>query len=367
MRPIPSVAALVGLLIVVSMLLAGVASTLALARDGAGTLDADLDALITADYGADPRDGLAPLDPELIDDARRDESQLRASGSDVELVQVHRTTPYEGFVVDADPDPTPAVGVPGGTQTATPKPGTTPRSSTGTPSATPPSGSPGDTPTPTPGSGPTPPPTDTPPPDVTVVPTPTPTPAPLVAVTYYLHNNPSPPVGDTNSQSPLPLNTTAPTASTLYNYDKDRDTSPGLMIQKGGGADEADPTKHQAWRTAQLAKNTTVSGTASVTFWAAMKNFQTGVPASVTFYLRSYNGASGQYTSLAQGTVNSAIWHGANPSWVQATAQLPVGTVTVPAGHRLELKVTVSSVSGQDMWFAYDTTTYAAFATITHN
>jgi hypothetical protein len=30
----------------------------------------------------------------------------------------------------------------------------------------------------------------------------------------------------------------------------------------------------------------------------------------------------------------------------------------VQAGHRLELKVVVGSISGDDMWFAYDTLSY---------
>ncbi len=49
---------------------------------------------------------------------------------------------------------------------------------------------------------------------------------------YFMHNNPTPPTGDTSSQVSLPLNTTSPIA-TLYNYDQDRDAFAGLLIAKG--------------------------------------------------------------------------------------------------------------------------------------
>ena len=68
---------------------------------------------------------------------------------------------------------------------------------------------------------------------------------------WCLQNDPTPPTGDTASQAVLPLAKTPPTATTLYNYDTDRDTSAGLQILAGGsGASESDLTKHQPWRTA---------------------------------------------------------------------------------------------------------------------
>ncbi len=47
---------------------------------------------------------------------------------------------------------------------------------------------------------------------------------------YYLHNNPTPPVGNTVSQVDLPMDTSAPTATTLYNYDTNRDSDPGRRL-----------------------------------------------------------------------------------------------------------------------------------------
>lgn len=47
---------------------------------------------------------------------------------------------------------------------------------------------------------------------------------------YYLHNNPTPPVGNTTAQADLLMNTTAPTSGTLYNYDTDRDSELGIRL-----------------------------------------------------------------------------------------------------------------------------------------
>ena len=68
---------------------------------------------------------------------------------------------------------------------------------------------------------------------------------------WHLHNNPSPPTGDTSSQAVLSIDWTSPTATTLYNYDTDRDGDVGLYMAKGGGGPtESDASKMQVWRTA---------------------------------------------------------------------------------------------------------------------
>jgi len=65
----------------------------------------------------------------------------------------------------------------------------------------------------------------------------------------YLHNNPTPPVGDTSAQADLPLSYTVPTATALYNYDTDNDADPGRMIKKDiGGVTQSDLDKYQNWR-----------------------------------------------------------------------------------------------------------------------
>ena len=51
--------------------------------------------------------------------------------------------------------------------------------------------------------------------------------------TLYLHNNPTPPIGNTTMQDLLPLDATTPTATLLYNYATDVDSDPGRTIEEG--------------------------------------------------------------------------------------------------------------------------------------
>src|SRR2546428_13893774 len=63
--------------VAICVVLVGIASTHALSRSARGWLGISLAAAIRADYSVDPAGiKLAPLDPQLIDQARRDESTL---------------------------------------------------------------------------------------------------------------------------------------------------------------------------------------------------------------------------------------------------------------------------------------------------
>ncbi|MFC2001120.1 hypothetical protein ACFLUZ_01285 [Chloroflexota bacterium] len=65
----------------------------------------------------------------------------------------------------------------------------------------------------------------------------------------FPHNNPTPPVGDTEDQANLSLSYTAPTATTLYNYDTNNDNDPGRWIQQSWCyVWETDMDEYQNWR-----------------------------------------------------------------------------------------------------------------------
>ena len=67
---------LIASLVAISVILAGIASTLALSRAQVEHLDADLASVIRADYSADPhRPRLAPLDEGIIEDVREDKER----------------------------------------------------------------------------------------------------------------------------------------------------------------------------------------------------------------------------------------------------------------------------------------------------
>lgn len=180
---------------------------------------------------------------------------------------------------------------------------------------------------------------------------------------FYLHNNPTPPTGNTDSQALLPLDTNSPTASTLYNYDQDRDGSAGLLVQKGAsGAGETDLTKYQAWRSSGLSGGQGLTDTVTVELWTAMNDFGQNEAGEVTVFLRDYNGST--YTEIGSGTLYQANWQAGSSTWVKKTILVSGLSYTIPAGNSLEVRVIVGSSAGDAMWFAYDTTAYASVVKI---
>ena len=175
---------------------------------------------------------------------------------------------------------------------------------------------------------------------------------------WYLHNNPTPPIGDTSSQANLPLDLTSPTATTPFNYDTDRDSSEGLKIGKGGaGPGETDNTKMQAWHSAALADEQCLVGAVVVTVWAAIKDYGPGKAGEVFVYLRDYNGST--YTEIGNGSAFNADWQGGSGTFVEATVNITGMNYTLPAGNMLEVKIIVGLSAGDDMWFSYDTTSHS--------
>ena len=175
--------------------------------------------------------------------------------------------------------------------------------------------------------------------------------------TYYLHNNPTPPVADTDAQAVLPVDKSSPSATTLYNYDQDRDSDAGLLLKKDGvGPGESDSTKHQVWRSGTLASPLAMSGIITIDFWSGLKGFLFGTIGDVTWYLRDYDGNS--HTEIGNATVIEADWQGGVNDFVLKTATFADLSYTIPAGNELEVEVVVGNASGDDFWFAYDTTSH---------
>jgi len=140
----------------------------------------------------------------------------------------------------------------------------------------------------------------------------------------------------------------------FYNYDADRNDSPGLTIVRGGsGPNEGDAARHQHWQTPALPAAVTMQGQATVKLWSATKDFDTTKGGAVSAYLRDCDGSS--CVELGGGTVSDSTWQQGSATWVLKTFTFPVGTYTAGAGNVLELVVVVGASSTDDMWFAYDT------------
>ena len=184
--------------------------------------------------------------------------------------------------------------------------------------------------------------------------------APLVLpmTCLFLHNSSAPPTSDTSSQLVLPMNETEPLVTTLFNYDIDRDSAAGLVVQRGATGDaETDPLKYQAWRTSPQVSDLIISGDASIEFWAGTKNFQVGTGGAVTVFLRDRN-ATGDYITIASGDISATNWQGTSASFVKKTITILNIDYTVLEGNDLEAKLIVPPTSSGDMWFAYDTVSH---------
>ena len=147
-----------------------------------------------------------------------------------------------------------------------------------------------------------------------------------------------------------------PDVPVLYNYDTDRDASPGLVIAKGGsGPNEGDDAKHQHWQTWAFPAGVTIQGDATVHLWTSMEEPDGVRGGAVTVFLRDCE--EWDCVELGSDTVADANWQGGS-LWVLKTFSVPIRTHTLVAGHSLELVVIVDGSSDDDMWFAYDTGPY---------
>lgn len=182
--------------------------------------------------------------------------------------------------------------------------------------------------------------------------------------TYYLHNNPTPPVGNTASQVNLPMDSVTPTATTLYNYDTDRDSSWGRLIQKGGSDTTSDLSKYQNWRIAAPPEGIHLYGDVQLVIHSGMKDFNTNPSQRtkrgyVRVYLRDISG-SGYADTFATQSLNRNNWHGGLNQWMEDTITFYDVDHVIQSGHSLEVKIVVRNNAADDMWFAYDTVSYSA-------
>jgi hypothetical protein len=177
---------------------------------------------------------------------------------------------------------------------------------------------------------------------------------------YFLKTNST---GNTISSATLPLSTTAPTLTTLFNYDTNRDAVAGLLLAKTGqGLAETDATKSQRWNMSTVSP-VTLSGNARVTLWSAMKSFEANKAGAVQVGLYDCNSTVSTCSLLGSNSITSSNWSPTG-GWVSRDWDLGTLNHTVQAGRILQVRVVVLGSSGDDMNFAYDTTTYRSVLTM---
>jgi hypothetical protein len=151
------------------------------------------------------------------------------------------------------------------------------------------------------------------------------------------------------------LSTTAPTATTLPNYDSSRDSDPGLLLQISSlGLSETDPLKYQVWSTGD---SVNLDGPTDLVFWSAMRNFDTTNAGEVLAALLDCNSSLTNCTTIATGSLTAGPWSGSG-TWVERTIDFGSVTYTISGGRNLAVKLVVGANADDAMWFAYDTVSY---------
>jgi HD-GYP domain-containing protein (c-di-GMP phosphodiesterase class II) len=196
----------------------------------------------------------------------------------------------------------------------------------------------------------------TPGPTTTVAPATAPAAAPPGGRVWYLTN---PGSGDTRAATMLTLFGTAPSASSLPNYDTDRDTVAGLSIKHDSrGLDATDTRAYQEW-SASYSNSATLSGTATATMYLGGRDLSgsNAVGLRVGLYRCSWT-----CTLMASGD-----WTGTSQDGVFQPVTVPLGSVQISLswGTRLVVKVAApNSLSTSDISLAYDTAAHPAVLTI---
>ncbi len=170
----------------------------------------------------------------------------------------------------------------------------------------------------------------------------------------YLHNSPSPPTGDRESQPNLPMNMYLPSAATLYNFDNDLDLDPGRIIVPTTNTTVGDISTYQNWQIT-LTEDVYLDGNVAAILWTGTQYFNRSIPGTLIAYLRDLSDAG--YEEIGYGILTLDPWQPDEADWVERKIIINNVDYTVPAGHTLDLTV-VTGTDSSAMWLAYDTIRY---------
>src|SRR5439155_1089007 len=118
-------------------------------------------------------------------------------------------------------------------------------------------------------------------------------------------------------------------------------------------------TKYQLWITG--GGGFTLNGLVSNTIWTAVNNFNISAGGSLVGYLVECNNNGTGCVQIASATVTRPDWDVSDTgTWIQDTFNFGFVNYTLGPGKSVGFKLEVGPASGNDMWLAYDTTTYPA-------
>jgi type II secretory pathway pseudopilin PulG len=185
----------------------------------------------------------------------------------------------------------------------------------------------------------------------------------FAGLTLNLHNNPTPPTGDTLAQKPMAMNLTPVSATTLYKYSTDYyNNQPGRYIeQRNTDHNEALKVRMANWVYQVPNPDTLFNGTVELKLWVARKDLScTGGPVHIRAFLRTkatdVSDTPGNELTSGDG-VMVPVGVGSCP-FQEITITMTLTNVTLAANTWLELKVTNRQTSGDAALIAYDTNDY---------
>lgn len=165
--------------------------------------------------------------------------------------------------------------------------------------------------------------------------------------TFYMINDPLKPGQDTASHEILPLSYAEQTSDKLPNYDTDRNQEPGLTIKRRStntGEPKADEI--QRWRLKFHKTNIQISTNAKLKFSAAMQGFEKDKYGKIWASLIDVDADGNAVKVIAKGFAENNNW---GSGWKSVDIDFRNGTFVMPAGHSLEIAITVDPASTKDM------------------
>ncbi|MGH2554453.1 MAG: type IV pilus modification PilV family protein [Actinomycetota bacterium] len=180
----------------------------------------------------------------------------------------------------------------------------------------------------------------------------------------YLHNFPSPPIGNTNATKNLAMNEAAPTATTLFNYAQDEYSAAGRFTEEtSAGASESDAEDMINW-VWQAPRAITLDGDMALhlNFEVIPDNQGKCNQGFWNVYVRRKSSVDTDTGTLIKSQTNNND-AGCGKQWLDKNIDIP--RTTLNSGEWLEVKVLVDKVKGPGAIWAYDTTTYDSYASFT--
>lgn len=180
----------------------------------------------------------------------------------------------------------------------------------------------------------------------------------FAGLTLNLHNNPSPPTGDTTAQKPMAMNLSPVSGTTLFKYSTNLYTNQaGRFIDRKNASHTETSTQYMANWVYQVPNTPTFNGTVEVKLWVARKDFScTGGAVNLRAFLRTKTtNVTDTGTQIASGDGVMVPVGIVSCPFQQITITMTLTNVSVAINTWLELKVTNRNATGDAALIAYDT------------